>query len=132
MSSGQFWWGMTTGLVAGAVVGMSVAPSRREMKKTAHKVAKHVKGSDRGPGHVTLPSRQLPPRADRGGSCLDAVVSAQAHSRTGTGRPGSSSSGVTRHSMASTSTPASAAWRRAAPKAGWVRSLGSNHETFSI
>ena len=25
MSSGQFWWGMTTGLVAGAVVGMSVA-----------------------------------------------------------------------------------------------------------
>ena len=39
MSSGQFWWGMTTGLVAGAVVGMSVAPSRREMKKTAHKVA---------------------------------------------------------------------------------------------
>ena len=33
MSSGQFWWGMTTGLVAGAVVGMSVAPSRREMKK---------------------------------------------------------------------------------------------------
>lgn len=42
MSSGQFWWGMTTGLVAGAVVGMSVAPSRREMKKTAHKVAKHV------------------------------------------------------------------------------------------
>ena len=34
MSSGQFWWGMTTGLVAGAVVGMSVAPSRREMKKT--------------------------------------------------------------------------------------------------
>ena len=126
MSSGQFWWGMTTGLVAGAVVGMSVAPSRREMKKTARG------GSDRGPGHVTLPSRQLPPRAERGGSCLDAVVSAQAHSRTGTGRPGSSSSGVTRHSMASTSTPASAAWRRAAPKAGWVRSLGSNHETFSI
>ena len=41
MSSGQFWWGMTTGLVAGAVVGMSVAPSRREMTKTAHKVAKH-------------------------------------------------------------------------------------------
>ena len=131
MSSGQFWWGMTTGLVAGAVVGMSVAPSRREMKKTAHKVAKHVNEAVEDLT-VTLPSRQLPPRADRGGSCLDAVVSAQAHSRTGTGRPGSSSSGVTRHSMASTSTPASAAWRRAAPKAGWVRSLGSNHETFSI
>ena len=131
MSSGQFWWGMTTGLVAGAVVGMSVAPSRREMKKTAHKVAKHVNEAVEDLTE-TLPSRQLPPRADRGGSCLDAVVSAQAHSRTGTGRPGSSSSGVTRHSMASTSTPASAAWRRAAPKAGWVRSLGSNHETFSI
>ena len=48
MSSGQFWWGMTTGLVAGAVVGMSVAPSRREMKKTAHRtlIQKHIVGLD--------------------------------------------------------------------------------------
>ena len=42
MSSGQVWWGMTPGPGAGAVVAMRVAPSRREMKKTAHKVAKHV------------------------------------------------------------------------------------------
>ena len=34
-------------------------------------------------------------------------------------------SGVTAHSMASTSTPAAAARRSASPKAGWVASLGA-------
>lgn len=42
MSNGQFWCGMAAGLVAGTVVGMNLTPSRREMKKTAHKMAKHV------------------------------------------------------------------------------------------
>lgn len=74
MSSGQFWWGMTTGLVAGAVVGMSVAPSRREMKKTAHKVAKHVNEAVEDLTEAWAcdpPIKTAPPRADRGGSCLE-------------------------------------------------------------
>ena len=40
--AGKFVRGMTTGLVAGALLGMTMAPSRREMRRCAHKAAKHV------------------------------------------------------------------------------------------
>ena len=40
--AGKFVCGMTTGLLAGAVLGMTMAPSRREMRRCAHKAAKHV------------------------------------------------------------------------------------------
>ena len=40
--AGKFVCGMTTGLVAGALWGMTMAPSRREMRRCAHKAAKHV------------------------------------------------------------------------------------------
>ena len=33
---------MTTGLVAGAALGMSISPSRREIKRAAHRAAKTV------------------------------------------------------------------------------------------
>ncbi len=42
MNSTNFLLGMTAGLVAGTVLGMSVSPSRREIKHAAHKAAKTV------------------------------------------------------------------------------------------
>ena len=39
---GAFLLGMTAGAMAGAAVGMTMAPSRREMKRAAHKAAMHV------------------------------------------------------------------------------------------
>lgn len=39
---GRFILGMTTGLVAGAAVGMTLSPSRREVRRMANKAAKHV------------------------------------------------------------------------------------------
>ena len=41
-SHGHFFLGMTTGFVVGSVVGMSLSPSRREIKRVAHKAAKSV------------------------------------------------------------------------------------------
>lgn len=41
-SHGHFFLGMTTGLLVGAVLGMSVSPSRREIKRVAHKAVKSV------------------------------------------------------------------------------------------
>lgn len=41
-SHGHFFLGMTTGFLVGSVVGMSLSPSRREIKRVAHKAAKSV------------------------------------------------------------------------------------------
>lgn len=41
-SHGHFFWGMAAGLMVGAVVGMTVSPSRREIKRMTHKAAKSV------------------------------------------------------------------------------------------
>jgi len=39
---GHFFWGMAAGLVTGTALGMTMCPSRREIKRTAHKAAKAV------------------------------------------------------------------------------------------
>ncbi len=41
-SNGHFFLGMTTGFLVGSVVGMSFSPSRREIKRMAHKAAQTV------------------------------------------------------------------------------------------
>ena len=41
-SHGHFFLGMTTGFVVGSLMGMSLSPSRREIKHVAHKAAKSV------------------------------------------------------------------------------------------
>ena len=40
--TGKFVLGMTMGMAAGAMIGMAMAPSRREMRRIAHKAAKNV------------------------------------------------------------------------------------------
>lgn len=40
--TGKFVLGMTMGMAAGAMIGMTMAPSRREMRRVANKAAKHV------------------------------------------------------------------------------------------
>lgn len=42
MNCDHFFWGMTTGLVAGTALGMSISPSRRQIKHAAHKAVKSV------------------------------------------------------------------------------------------
>ena len=39
---GKFFWGMAAGMVAGTILGMSMAPSRRRIRRTAHMGAKRV------------------------------------------------------------------------------------------
>ena len=39
---GHFFVGMTAGLVIGTAFGMTMTPSRREIKRMAHKAAKSV------------------------------------------------------------------------------------------
>ena len=39
-SHSHFFLGMTTGLIVGSVLGMGMSPSRREIKRMAHKAAK--------------------------------------------------------------------------------------------
>lgn len=39
---GTFTLGMMAGLAAGTVLGMAVAPSRRQIRRTAHMAAKRV------------------------------------------------------------------------------------------
>lgn len=41
-SHGHFFLGLGMGMVIGSVIGMNMAPSRREIKKVAHKAAKSV------------------------------------------------------------------------------------------
>lgn len=41
-SHSHFFLGMTTGLIVGSVLGMCMSPSRREIKRVAHKAAKSV------------------------------------------------------------------------------------------
>ena len=41
-SNGHFFLGMGMGLVVGSIIGMNMSPSRREIKKVAHKAAKSV------------------------------------------------------------------------------------------
>ena len=41
-SHGHFFFGLGMGMVIGSVIGMNMAPSRREIKKVAHKAAKSV------------------------------------------------------------------------------------------
>ena len=38
----HFFLGMTTGLMVGTVLGMGMCPSRREIKRVAHKAARSV------------------------------------------------------------------------------------------
>ena len=57
--------------------------------------------------------------------CKLIKVNLHFYNTTGTGIPMVRVSGVTVHSIASTCTPAAAAWRRAAPNSGWVASLGA-------
>ena len=42
MTTGQFIWGTGLGLMAGAALGMTLASSRREIKRAAHKAVKNV------------------------------------------------------------------------------------------
>lgn len=42
MTMGQFWMTTGLGLVAGTAIGMSIAPSKRELKRAAHKAVKNV------------------------------------------------------------------------------------------
>ena len=39
---GKFIMGMATGMVAGAAVGMAMAPSHRQIRRAAHMAAKRV------------------------------------------------------------------------------------------
>ena len=39
---GKFWCGMAAGLVAGAAAGMVLAPSKRGMRRAAHKAVRNV------------------------------------------------------------------------------------------
>lgn len=39
---GKFVTGMATGFMVGAAMGMAMSPSRREMKKMAHKAAERM------------------------------------------------------------------------------------------
>ena len=39
---GKFVAGMATGLVAGTAIGMTMCPTRRELKRATNKAAKHV------------------------------------------------------------------------------------------
>lgn len=41
-SHGHFFLGLGMGMVIGSMIGMNMAPSRREIKKVAHKAAKSV------------------------------------------------------------------------------------------
>jgi gas vesicle protein len=41
-SHGHFFLGMGMGMVIGSILGMNMSPSRREIKKVAHKAAKSV------------------------------------------------------------------------------------------
>ena len=41
-SHGHFFLGMGMGMVVGSILGMNMSPSRREIKKVAHKAAKSV------------------------------------------------------------------------------------------
>lgn len=93
-------------------------------------------------GSGPLPS--ITPRLSRpsGGISFSSDPQGEAHrqakflrlpqSLTGTGLFTRKLSGVTWHSRASTSTPAAAARRRAAPNSGWVASLGSSQRIPSI
>lgn len=42
MTTGQFWMTTGLGLVAGTAIGMTLAPSKREIKRAAHKAIKNV------------------------------------------------------------------------------------------
>ncbi|MCI8423221.1 MAG: hypothetical protein HFF50_06795 [Lawsonibacter sp.] len=41
-SCGKFFAGMATGIAAGAALGMTMAPSHRQIKRAAHMAAKRV------------------------------------------------------------------------------------------
>lgn len=41
-SHGHFFLGLGMGMVIGSVIGMNMSPTRREIKKVAHKAAKSV------------------------------------------------------------------------------------------
>jgi gas vesicle protein len=41
-SHSHFFLGMSTGLIVGSVLGMCLCPSRREIRRVAHKAAKSV------------------------------------------------------------------------------------------
>ena len=41
-SHGHFFLGMGMGMVVGSILGINMSPSRREIKKVAHKAAKSV------------------------------------------------------------------------------------------
>lgn len=41
-SHGHFFLGLGMGMVIGSVIGMNMCPTRREIKKVAHKAAKSV------------------------------------------------------------------------------------------
>ena len=42
MMCGKFCWGMAAGLVAGTALGMVLAPSKRDLRRAAHKAVKNV------------------------------------------------------------------------------------------
>jgi gas vesicle protein len=42
MHSGRFILGMATGIMAGAAIGITMAPSHRQLKRAAHIAAKRV------------------------------------------------------------------------------------------
>ena len=42
MMCGKFGWGMIIGLAAGAALGMSFAPSKREIRRATHRAVKNV------------------------------------------------------------------------------------------
>ncbi|MEA4933956.1 MAG: hypothetical protein VB071_10345 [Lawsonibacter sp.] len=41
-TTGKFFMGMMTGVVAGTALGMTMAPSHRQIKRAAHMAAKRV------------------------------------------------------------------------------------------
>ncbi|MBQ9973339.1 MAG: YtxH domain-containing protein [Oscillospiraceae bacterium] len=42
MMCGKFCWGMVAGLAVGTVIGMTLAPAKRDMRRAAHKAVKSV------------------------------------------------------------------------------------------
>ena len=41
-SNSHFFMGMSIGLIVGSILGITVSPSRREIRRVAHKAAKGV------------------------------------------------------------------------------------------